>query len=85
MPCLPVPICMHLLPPGENFWQPDIGEVCPFSGKGAEKQRNTCGIAAFFHSNDLFLLKKIVICRVGMSYTPFIQRFPKLKGSKARR
>ena len=34
MLCLPVPICMTLPSPGENFPQPDMGAVCPFSGKG---------------------------------------------------
>ena len=39
--CLPVPIYTPLPWPGENFPQPDIGAVCPFSGNGAEMQRNT--------------------------------------------
>ena len=38
---LPVPIYTPLPWPGENFPQPDIGVVCPFSGNGAEMQRNT--------------------------------------------
>ena len=29
-PCLPVPICMRWLSPGENSTQPDMGVVCPF-------------------------------------------------------
>ncbi|MCI6598195.1 MAG: hypothetical protein SO099_00690, partial [Ruthenibacterium lactatiformans] len=37
----PVPIYTPLPWPGENFPQPDIGAVCPFSGNGAEMQRNT--------------------------------------------
>ena len=41
MLCLPVPIYTPLPWPGENFPQPDIGAVCPFSGNGAEMQRNT--------------------------------------------
>ena len=35
-----MPIYTHSPSPGENFPQPDIGAVCPFSGNGAEKQRN---------------------------------------------
>ena len=36
-----MPIYTPLPWPGENFPQPDIGAVCPFSGNGAEMQRNT--------------------------------------------
>jgi len=40
MPCSPAPTCTLWPLPGENFPQPDIGAVCPFSGTGAEELRN---------------------------------------------
>ena len=42
-PCSPAPIYIPSPSQGENFPRPDIGAVCPFSGKGAAKQRkNDC-------------------------------------------
>lgn len=57
-----MPIYTPLQSPGENFPQPDIGAVCPFSGNGAEMQRFMgCFLTEWFEPCENRLLSRAAL------------------------
>ena len=73
MPCSPVRICIPLPLPVENFPQPEIGAVCPFSGKETKDASKELRIMPYY---ALYCSKKQCLNLLG-NFGGFIQRFLK--------